>query len=55
MEGAINQLDQPSQDVLMKYIYRGFELPKEAVQANLLTWHDKVRQLHHRIKKVFYQ
>ncbi|XP_067940783.1 actin-related protein 2/3 complex subunit 5-like [Watersipora subatra] len=42
MEGAINQLDQPAQDILAKYIYRGFELPKEAVQANLLTWHEKL-------------
>lgn len=42
MEAAINQLDQASTDVLMKYVYRGFEAPKEAVQANLLAWHEKV-------------
>ncbi|KAF6021174.1 ARPC5 [Bugula neritina] len=42
MEGAINGLEQPAQDVLMKYLYRGFESPKEAVQSNLLAWHEKL-------------
>ena len=39
---AIDDLDQPTLDILMKYIYRGFESPKEASQANLLQWHEKV-------------
>ncbi|TNN13506.1 Actin-related protein 2/3 complex subunit 5 isoform 2 [Schistosoma japonicum] len=29
-------------DLLMKYIYRGFEQPQEISCATLLTWHEKV-------------
>ena len=42
MDGAVKALDQPQLDMLMKYIYRGFERPTEGSSAQLLTWHEKV-------------
>lgn len=34
---------EPDQlDVLMKYIYRGFETPNEGSSGHLLVWHEKV-------------
>jgi len=42
IDGAVSSLDQNKQDLLMKYIYRGFELPSEGSSAQLLIWHDKV-------------
>jgi len=44
MDGAIKTLDQSKIDMLMKYIYRGFELCSDGngYGAQLLVWHDKV-------------
>jgi len=42
IDGAIKNLDQNKLDVLMKYIYRGFEMSSEGNGAQLLVWHDKV-------------
>ena len=42
MDGAISQLDQDSLDVLMKFIYAGFESPYEGSSGPLLVWHEKV-------------
>ena len=42
IEGGIKTLDQQKIDVLMKYIYRGFETPSEGSSAQLLAWHEKV-------------
>lgn len=42
IEKAVNALDTNSQDVLMKYIYRGFAEPSDGSSAVLLTWHEKV-------------
>jgi len=42
IEGAVQTLDQNRLDTLMKYIYRGFEIPSEGSSAQLLTWHEKV-------------
>ncbi|XP_067661675.1 actin-related protein 2/3 complex subunit 5-like protein [Haliotis asinina] len=41
VEKAVKSLDARSIDVLMKYIYRGFENPSEGSSAVLLTWHEK--------------
>ena len=42
MEEVVAQLDNESRDVLMKFIYRGFETPSEGSSAHLLVWHEKV-------------
>ena len=42
MEAAIEKLEPELIDVLMKYIYRGFENPTDGSSAHLLLWHDKV-------------
>jgi actin related protein 2/3 complex subunit 5 len=42
IDAAVKGLDPGKLDVLMKYIYRGFELPSEGSSAQLLIWHDKV-------------
>ena len=42
MDDIIGSLDQSLLDVLMKYIYRGFEQPSEGSSATLLLWHEKV-------------
>ncbi|XP_055371548.1 actin-related protein 2/3 complex subunit 5-C [Condylostylus longicornis] len=42
MDSAINTLEQHNLlDVLMKYIYRGFEKPSEGSSGHLLQWHEK--------------
>lgn len=42
MDEIISTLDIDLLDVLMKYIYRGFELPSEKSSGHLLVWHEKV-------------
>lgn len=43
MDSAIDGLEDPDLcDVLMKYIYRGFEIPSEGSSGHLLQWHEKV-------------
>lgn len=42
MDQIIAALDKTQLDVLMKYIYRGFEKPSEGSSAILLIWHEKV-------------
>lgn len=41
IEEAVNALDRDLVDVLMKYIYRGFETPSEGSSGHLLLWHEK--------------
>jgi len=41
IDKTIEGLDVDQIDVLMKYIYRGFELPSDGSSANLLIWHEK--------------
>lgn len=45
IEKAVNTLDKNDQDVLMKYIYRGFAEPTDGSSAVLLTWHEKVTKV----------
>ena len=42
IEAGIKVLDKTEVDVLMKYIYRGFEKSSDNASAILLAWHDKV-------------
>lgn len=42
IEKGVNALDSQTLDILMKYIYRGFEFPSEGSSAALLSWHEKV-------------
>lgn len=42
IEPAVKSLDRNGVDLLMKYIYRGFEKPSDNSSAVLLQWHEKV-------------
>lgn len=42
IEKAVQSLDKTGVDLLMKYIYRGFERPSDNSSAILLQWHEKV-------------
>lgn len=42
IEKTIAQLDRDQIDMLMKYVYKGFENPSEGRSAHLLAWHEKV-------------
>ncbi len=42
IEKAVGSLDRAGVDLLMKYIYRGFEKPSDNSSAVLLQWHEKV-------------
>lgn len=41
IEPIVNTLDLDEIDILMRYIYLGFEQPLEGSSAHLLTWHGK--------------
>ena len=41
IDGIIGTLSQDQIDVLMKYIYKGFEKPSEKSSQVLLSWHEK--------------
>ncbi|KAM7330788.1 hypothetical protein ACRRTK_009977 [Alexandromys fortis] len=41
IEKAIQSLDKNAVDLLMKYIYKGFESPSDSSRAMLLQWHEK--------------
>lgn len=41
IEDAVSNLDRDMIDVLMKYVYRGFEIPSEGSSGHLLLWHEK--------------
>ncbi|XP_015909458.1 actin-related protein 2/3 complex subunit 5-B isoform X1 [Parasteatoda tepidariorum] len=42
IEKTVAQLDRDQIDMLMKYVYKGFENPSEGRSAHLLAWHEKV-------------
>ena len=44
IEEAVNALDRDQLDILMKYIYRGFETSSEDPTGQLLVWHEKVNK-----------
>ncbi|CAF0894282.1 unnamed protein product [Didymodactylos carnosus] len=39
---VINSIPPSLRDTLMKYVYRGFESPKDYASSSLLVWHEKV-------------
>ncbi|XP_056601563.1 actin related protein 2/3 complex, subunit 5-like, b [Triplophysa dalaica] len=41
IESGVKSLDKNGVDLLMKYIYRGFEKPTDNSSAILLQWHEK--------------
>ncbi|NWX85429.1 ARP5L protein, partial [Nothoprocta pentlandii] len=41
IEQAVSSLDRSDIDLLMKYIYKGFEQPTENSSAIVLQWHEK--------------
>ncbi|XP_051985252.1 actin-related protein 2/3 complex subunit 5-A-like [Xyrauchen texanus] len=41
IEKAVQSLDKTGVDLLMKYIYKGFESPSDNSSAILLQWHEK--------------
>lgn len=42
IDKVIESLEPELIDILMKYIYRGFESPSEGSSGHLLVWHEKV-------------
>ena len=41
IDKVVDSLTSDQIDVLMKYIYRGFEIPSDGSSAHLLMWHQK--------------
>ncbi|XP_073696502.1 actin related protein 2/3 complex, subunit 5-like, b [Garra rufa] len=41
IEPAVKSLDKNGVDLLMKYVYKGFERPTDNSSAILLQWHEK--------------
>ncbi|XP_053211712.1 actin-related protein 2/3 complex subunit 5-B-like [Panonychus citri] len=42
IDKIVDKLDTDQIDLLMKYVYKGFENPQEGSSSNLLVWHDKI-------------
>nr|ADD38802.1 Actin-related protein 2/3 complex subunit 5-like protein [Lepeophtheirus salmonis] len=42
VDGIVKELDTDQRDVLMRYIYKGFEIPSEGSSGHLLIWHEKI-------------
>lgn len=44
MDSALDSISEDNNlfDVLMKYVYRGFEQPSEGSSGHLLQWHEKI-------------
>ncbi|KAF4519297.1 hypothetical protein B566_EDAN005235 [Ephemera danica] len=41
VEEVVSALEPELVDVLMKYVYKGFEMPSEGSSGQLLVWHEK--------------
>lgn len=53
---VVNAIPVPLRDTLMKYVYKGFESPKDYPSNHLLVWHEKVNRNEfrfHRILTIF--
>ena len=48
IESVVKTLEPNHLDILMKYVYRGFEIPSEGSSNLLLAWHEKVHTLKNR-------
>ena len=44
IEQIVEELDSEQKQCLMKYIYRGFEHPKDGSSSHLLKWHEHTFQ-----------
>ena len=42
MEAAVKSLEKDEQDILLKFIYKGFSEPSDSSCGSLLAWHEKV-------------
>nr|ACO15281.1 Actin-related protein 2/3 complex subunit 5 [Caligus clemensi] len=42
VEGIVKALDSDQRDILMRYVYKGFEIPSEGSSGHLLVWHEKI-------------
>jgi len=42
VEKAVTSLDKEELDLLLKYVYKGFETPQDGSSAILLVWHEKI-------------
>ncbi|KAK9888428.1 hypothetical protein WA026_000676 [Henosepilachna vigintioctopunctata] len=42
IEEAVSQLSPELLDVVMKYVYKGFEYPSDGSSGHLLLWHEKI-------------
>ncbi|XP_011850739.1 PREDICTED: actin-related protein 2/3 complex subunit 5 isoform X1 [Mandrillus leucophaeus] len=51
IEKAVQSLDKNGVDLLMKYIYKGFESPSDNSSAVLLQWHEKVPLVRFQIRR----
>uniref|UniRef100_A0A8C7JM94 Actin-related protein 2/3 complex subunit 5 n=1 Tax=Oncorhynchus kisutch TaxID=8019 RepID=A0A8C7JM94_ONCKI len=45
VDKGVQSLDKNGVDLLMKYIYKGFETPSDNSSAVLLQWHEKVLEV----------
>ena len=45
VDAIVKELDSDQRDILMRYIYRGFEIPSEGSSGHLLIWHEKVFEI----------
>ncbi|KAK2719569.1 actin-related protein 2/3 complex subunit 5-C-like [Artemia franciscana] len=42
LDEFLGSLDKESLEILMKYVYKGFESPSEGSSGQLLNWHERI-------------